>query len=256
MLIEVEPVRTKLTRKELTIGFIKGWKTFMGSYPQKEQIAVIFAQMAGETGLAQNLWNYNVGNYKAVDPGKNATRKFIALSNVWEIINGKKVILPKTHPGARFIAYDSLEEGVVDYLDHIKNKRFAPAWSFILKGDPEGFARKLKDLKYYTASVDDYVKSMKFFFNDFLKRTDFEQCLLEAAADEVKVLESSNLIDAYIPLDIPKEPEVISIPEVIIQEPKIEQKTPVEVVKKVNKYNIIDIIMVILTFITSFLKKK
>jgi len=267
MLIEVPAVRTKLSRKELTIGFIKGWKKFLNVYPQRNQIAVIFAQMAGETGLAQNLWNYNVGNYKAVDPGPGKTRKYVSLPGVWEIINGKKVILPKEHPGSRFIAYSSLEEGVVDYLDHIKNKRFKPAWQFIENGDPEGFAKKLKELNYYTAPVETYIKSMKFFFNDFIKRTDFDECLREVMSSDSEAieldLEPVNEIKTfpYVRTEMPTERELISNPTKSPEE-KVEIITQPDLVldneNKENKksLNIAILIQMILNFILKFLKKK
>lgn len=263
MLIEVPAVRTKLTRKELTIGFIKGWKRFFNTYPKREQIAVIFAQMAGETGLAQNLWNYNIGNYKAVDPGKNETRKYIALSGVWEIINGKKIILPKTHPGSRFIAYDSLEDGVIDYLKHMKT-RFSGAWQFIENGDPEGFAKKLKALHYYTAPVETYVKSMKFFFNDFIKRTDFDECLAEALGSEISVLSQREVIElddptpvTYIPLDIPMEPELITQPDIILDtEKEALKEPPKETSIEVKKPSLMDFIMNLMKLIIALFGKR
>jgi hypothetical protein len=91
MLQLVETVRTTCTTKELIKAFCQGWFNIYKSPPNKKQIAVIYAQNALETGGTTYMWNWNIGNVKAVDiSGENI--KYCMLKNVWEIYNGKKII--------------------------------------------------------------------------------------------------------------------------------------------------------------------
>lgn len=184
MLIRVETKQTKFSLQEMTYAFIKAWIALFEEFPTKQNIGVIFAQWSLESGQGKYCWNFNIGNIKAVDvPGKEI--KYIALNNVWEIINSKKVILDKENPGAWFRAFDSLEEGVIDHFKFLSGKRWKFAWSAVLAGDPVDFAVKLKQQRYYTAPVEDYIKGLSFYFNQFIKSDMFEKSIKQIQ-DEYK----------------------------------------------------------------------
>lgn len=176
MLIKVPTVRTTCTDAELCEALILAWQSIYNVLPQKKSIAVIISQHNVETGSGISCWNWNLGNEKAADvAGQNV--EYCALTGVWEIINGKKVILPPENPGSWFRSFKTLKEGVAFHIDFLKNHRYKNAWTAIEQGDPAGFAHLLKMAKYYTAPEADYVKLMLVFFNKFMKDQTFESVI-------------------------------------------------------------------------------
>lgn len=175
--ILVPTVKTSYNGTQMVAGFIKGWANQFNEIPKKESVGVVWSQNAIETGSTTSMWNNNIGNVKYA-PSKNQDDdnniKYMMLSNVWEIINGKKVIFQPPHPATWFRSFDTLEEGVGFHLDFLKNHRYKNSWSAIETGDPAQFAHLLKVAGYYTAPEADYIKGMNFHFNKFMKDTTFE----------------------------------------------------------------------------------
>lgn len=171
-------VKTTCTQQELIKGFIEGWEKLFGSLPQKKCIAVLYAQNSVETGgNTNNMYNWNIGNVKYI-PSKTSSDddiQYMMLKNVWEIINGKKVIYQPPHKATWFRSFPTLADGIAFHLDFLKNKRYKKAWSAIEAGDPANFAHLLKVANYYTAPEEDYVKSVTYFFNKFMKDNIFEK---------------------------------------------------------------------------------
>lgn len=185
----IEATRTPCTKLDFTRMAILAWIKLFTVAPKKESIAIIYAQWGLETGYGKSCWNWNIGNCKFV-PSKNISDDddlfFTKLSGVWEIINGKKIILDKENQGSWFKAFPSLLDGMMFHLDYLKNDRYKSSWKAIEEGNPILFAHLLKQAKYYTATESDYSKLMSSIFNSYMKMKDFEQAINE--------LESRNTI--------------------------------------------------------------
>lgn len=197
MLVRVETERTKFSKKDMTKALVNAWFKIFEKKPKKEQIGILFAQWSLETGQGQYCWNYNIGNYKAKDI-PNKTVKYIALNNVWEIINGKKVILDKEDPGSWFLAFDSLSDGVEEHLRKLSGQRWKLAWEAVVNGDPNDFAHKLKLQRYYTAPEEDYKKLMSMYFKQFMSSSWFDESFDELsfnASDNSEKTNDQNYIE-------------------------------------------------------------
>lgn len=206
MLKKVPTVKTFFTQKEFVMGLILAWFDIYQNYPKKEQIAVIYSQWALETGKGNYCWNYNLGNIKAVD-SPNQIIEYIALNGVWEIINGKKIIIPPENPGAWFRSFNTLTDGIVFHINFLKNKRYKKAWEAVELGQPAEFSRRLKAAWYYTAPEADYTKLLTSYFNQFMKDKLFES-----------IMEELNSSSKYMPSPPPTEEDILIYVE--LEKPK------------------------------------
>ncbi len=178
----VPTVRTKYTLTELIRGLVEGWYKKFGVIPKKESIGVLYAQNALETGGTVAMWNNNIGNVKFVankNPDLDTGKEYMMLANVWEMINGQKVIFQPPHPATWFRAFPTLGDGVAHHLDFLRNYRYKKSWVAVENGNPAEFAHLLKVAGYYTASEADYVKLMNVYFNKFMKDKTFEAVAAE-----------------------------------------------------------------------------
>lgn len=195
MLKKVPTVRTSFSKQEFVESLIRAWKTDYNVLPLKKQISIIYAQWSIETGQGTFCWNNNIGNSKAVDvPGQ--VIEYCALTGVWEIINGKKVILKPEDPGAWFRSFPTLDEGIRHHFDLLRNKRYKIAWAEVEAGNPAAFSKKLKQQGYYTASEADYTKAVTAYSNAFMSSTLFEQAIAKisqaAFTEPVQEIEEPN----------------------------------------------------------------
>lgn len=186
----VVPVRkTSYNSQEMIEGFIKGWFKQFGEIPKKECIGVIWSQNAIETGSTTSMWNNNIGNVKYV-PNKNPELDnditYMMLNNVWEIINGKKIIYQPPHPATWFRSFNTLEDGVAFHLDLLKNHRYKNSWKAVESGDPKLFAHLLKVSGYYTAPEPNYVQAIMYYFNKFMKDSTFDNVVV-SLKPEIKI---------------------------------------------------------------------
>jgi hypothetical protein len=176
MLKRVSTIRTQYTAQEMVNAFVEAWCSISGSVPKKEQIGVIFGQWALETGMSASMYNNNIGNVKAP---KNPSEEveYCVLHNVWEIIDGKKVILSPEDPGSWFRSFPTLLDGVKFHFNFLKNKRYKIAWQAVEAGDPADFSKKLRQQGYYTAPEDHYTKAIMSYFNKFKASNYFENAI-------------------------------------------------------------------------------
>ncbi len=156
--VKYEPTRTPLDARAVQAALTAAWAVKFGNAPPPNAVAVLLSQIHIETGL-KACWNWNLGNVKAAK-GQDYTE----LAGVWEVIDGKRVDLPKGAPGTQFRAFASLEDGVRAYLDVLYH-RFSKSWPAVLKGDPGRFAELLRAQGYYTAPLDHYRAGMLRFFD-------------------------------------------------------------------------------------------
>lgn len=202
MAILVPTTKTSYTIPQMIEAFIRAWFKEFSQIPKKESVGVVWSQTAIETGSTTAMWNNNIGNVKyhpSQDDKKDADVKYMMLHNVWEIINGKKIIFQPPHSATWFLSFETLEDGIKFHLNFLKNKRYKSSWSAIEAGNPQQFAHLLKVAKYYTAPEADYVKGMKFHFNKFMKDTTFET-VVNKIEEELKanVVENpNNILDAF-----------------------------------------------------------
>lgn len=127
-----------------------GWEPL-----DKAAAGVLWAQYMIETG-GRACWCWNLGNVKVTQGQVDAGASWFDLPGTWEIIKGKRVVLPDGDPGRRFRAYESLGDAMVQHLQFLRNKRYERAWPAVLAGDCMAFARLLKAAGYFTASAEDY----------------------------------------------------------------------------------------------------
>lgn len=180
--------RTKYTQQDMIKAFVVAWHKEFGEFPKKESIGVLYAQNALETGGTVSMWNNNVGNVKFVaksDPTLDEGKEYTMLSNVWEIIGGKKVIFNPPHTATWFRSFPTLADGIADHLVFLKTKRYKTAWSAVESGNPAAFAHLLKINLYYTAPEADYVKLMNFYFAKYMKDDTFEKTVKELTVTPV-----------------------------------------------------------------------
>ena len=176
----VPTVRTTYTLEQMIEGFIRAWYRQFKVIPKKESVGVIWAQSAIETGTTTAMWNNNIGNikfYASSNPDNDNGIEYMMLKNVWEIINGQKVIFQPPHKETWFRSFKTLEEGIAFHLNFLKNKRYKSCWSAVEAGSPAQFASLLKKLGYYSAPEADYVKAMSWHFDKFMKDPTFEKVL-------------------------------------------------------------------------------
>lgn len=173
----VPTVRTSYTLNQLIEGLVRGWYKQFGKIPTKESIGVLYAQNALETGGTVSMWNNNVGNVKFkanANPDIDNGIKYMMLNNVWEIVNGVKIIYQPPNPATWFRAFDTLGDGIAHHLGFLKNNRYKNAWTAVEAGNPTGFAHLLKLAGYYTAPEADYAKLMNAYFSKYMKSTTYE----------------------------------------------------------------------------------
>jgi hypothetical protein len=178
---EVEAKQTPLTAREYARALLKAWKNRLGDFPTKAQLGCLYGQFMVETS-GTHVYNNNLGNIKEIP---NDGLPYMALRGVWEIVGGKRVELPKTHPGSRFTAFETLEQGADWYLKKLRT-RFAASWPSIEKGDPDGFARALKRQNYYTADENAYATLLRAHWHAWMRSTAYD----EAIRDLLAVLEA------------------------------------------------------------------
>lgn len=177
----VPTIKTTFTQKEFVKALIGSWKNIYNVLPTKQQIGVIFAQWSIETGQGKFCWNNNIGNVKYI-PSKNPENdnvEYMMLKNTWEIIKGEKIIFQPPSPQTWFRSFITLQDGVTFHLNFLRSNKYAKVWTAVEAGDPDGFAKLLKEVKYYTAPEALYIRNMHIHFDKFIKDNLFDEVLEE-----------------------------------------------------------------------------
>jgi flagellum-specific peptidoglycan hydrolase FlgJ len=175
---ELQSVLTPISANEFGYAVLRAIRNL-----NQDQLALLIAHWAGETGWGKSMHCWNPGNAKGVSPEGNwcffGCDENIKLSTAQRLkadaTNGHLVTIRKNwtdkkgvewanvwfdapHPWSKFQAFHTLDEGVTAYLNMLKTK-FNKAWDVLMgSADPETYARALKEQGYYTAGVDAYVK--------------------------------------------------------------------------------------------------
>ena len=167
------------------------WVNIFNEQPKKESLIVLLAQGALETARYSKMISYNIGNIKST-PNDNRDYTFYKCNEILskdtankllqtQKADGGKVVITKNiddktcvvdfypnHKYARFLAFETLEEGSVCYLNFLY-KKYNPAWSAVLAGDPSNFVHLLKVNHYFTADESQYKKSVISLYSEFLR---------------------------------------------------------------------------------------
>jgi hypothetical protein len=136
------------------------------------------------------------------------------LSNVWEIINGKRITFQPPSPVTWFRSFGSLEKGVLYHFNFLKNNRYKDAWTAVESGDPALFAHLIKLKGYYTAPESDYVKAMKYYYNQYMATKDYENAVkgLSITDPVVVVVPPTPEPVVVLPVVVPVEPAPVELP--------------------------------------------
>jgi hypothetical protein len=179
---QVEALATVPTVPQMIEALVKVWLKLFNEVPKKESLVCLLSQWYVETG-GKHTYNWNIGNTKYT--GKT-NHNWHALNRVSEIINGKEVFFDKNSPYSRFLAFNTLEDGLSHHLTQLKNGVFRNVWKAIEVGDPAEFSRLLKANRYYTASEALYTKNMTYFFNKFIKDTTYESVVSKLPTNHIE----------------------------------------------------------------------
>lgn len=201
------------------------WVELLNTPPEKNSLLVLMAQSALETGRWKYAHNYNIGNAKRTE-GDGRDYTYFACNEILDsgvaaayeakstpdrpakIINRKQngtaeIWFYPEHPGCCFRAYQVMEEdgsidehaslvaGMTDYLG-LLYRRFSRAWPAVLAGDPDLFCTELKNQRYFTADLEQYKRSVKSLFYEYLRaELDFSAIPLVSEAQKKKLLNLS-----------------------------------------------------------------
>lgn len=158
-----EAVATRITPADFFAALRTAWIEQFGTEPARVSLLTIMAQSALETGRWSKCMAWNFGNAKA-PPGCGRKWTVYPCSEVDE--HGVEHVYKPPDPVCRFRAFDSLDEGMRDYLD-LLSVRFLPAWAAVQAGDPAAFVESLSAQHYFTASVVSYKAAIVSLFHEF-----------------------------------------------------------------------------------------
>ena len=161
-------VKTPLTEEEATYYLKTAWKNIFNIYPNKDSLALLWAQSLGETGRWKLLRNFNWGNIKR----KSNNQKYTSYE-AGEYLNRKYQLFYPYHPQTFFAAWDSPLEGAEAYIRFLSGRsRYAKAWVCLMAGDPVQYCAELKKAGYFTDKLEHYTKGVVSLTNEFKSKAD------------------------------------------------------------------------------------
>lgn len=160
----VPAVKTPITPTDVARALRVAWMRLFDAEPASQQLAVLMAQSALETGRWKSCWNFNLGNIKGGSKWTGDTCQF----RCNEVIGGVVQWFDPPHPQTAFRAYASLPDAAADYLWMLR-RRFSRCWEHVLRGDPVAFSQALKSQRYYTAPEPPYTRAVKSLFNEYMR---------------------------------------------------------------------------------------
>lgn len=145
----VAAVRTPITAEQARSLIAGALERMTGEPPSKEQVAILTAQWAHETGRGASMYNYNFAGIKGTSPE--------GLSVMQRTREGYGATERTITDGFR--AYRTAEEGADDYVALLQ-RRFPAALEASKAGDPAGCVRALKQAGYFTGDEVAYTRSV------------------------------------------------------------------------------------------------
>lgn len=216
----LEDVKTPVGTEPLFVALWRAWVNMLEEMPTRDGVLLLVAHWALETGWGKSMHCYNLGNIKSRE-GDGRDFCFFACGEEVSLAQAEKwvkeapglveikrryadgngsarasVWVKPDHPACRFRAYETLDEGAVDYLLLLR-RRFSKAWPFVLAGDPVGFVHAIKQQGYFTASEATYAASVRTIFSGLRAKlhvdTESLPVLSEAEARRTLSLVATNL---------------------------------------------------------------
>jgi len=191
---ELQDIRTPIKPIDLLYALGFAWVNLFNEQPKKESLVLLLAHNSLETGVgAPSCHNFNLTNIKSIDgDGRNyvfykcnelvkldMARQFV--TNAFKdggaaYISGVRsdgfawVNFEPKSKYCRFRAFDTLEEGVIDYLMFIKNRyiKDPSVWQALIDGNPYKFCERLRANGFFTADLSVYAGSVTRLYNQFL----------------------------------------------------------------------------------------
>jgi hypothetical protein len=167
---KVQRVKTPVSETQMASAIMQAWEEMFGHTPTKEQVNLVLAQNALETGNRNSMWNFNVGNI--------TTNGQCSFDYIDDLV-----------PHLKFRAYRNLEDGTKDYLKLLSGKNYSQAWQHIIHPDPVQFSKALGRAGYY-GDYDKYepayTKAMSGLYNRLSKSHSYEEA--RAQKDTTKPL--------------------------------------------------------------------
>lgn len=179
----VSRIKTEVSEPQMAQAIIEAWRDLFGKPPTKEQVSIILAQNALETGHRKSMYNYNIGNLTT--NGKNQYDFYDDLTTDEQVEPGKWV-----KKNLKYRAYPNLKDGVKDYLNLLRGKGYTSAWKNIVNPNPIAFSKSLKDSGYYTANEKPYTLALTKLFDHFSGTNNYEQAL----SGKVKPIGNTNVV--------------------------------------------------------------
>lgn len=151
---QVTPKPTPISAGEAHGALHSAWRRFFDAPPTQNQLALLLAQSALETGNWERMIHFNFGQLMANTEGKG-------VNVFWD---GDYYEDPKGDGNKR--VYHSAEEGAADYVRLLSHRE---AWrAGLLSGKPDVYAKALKSPPaYYQAPLSGYTVTLTALFRRF-----------------------------------------------------------------------------------------
>lgn len=158
---EVARVQTPLDEACLSDVLKVGHHRAFGEDPTPLRLSVAWAQCALEHARGSAIWNGNIGNITAAP----------SWTGDYYVLHVEEQVSPGVwRPfDSHFRAWSCPEEGAEDYWKLLSSK-FASVLPFFDKGDAAGAATQLHNLRYFTADVAPYARSMRLLAEDWFRK--------------------------------------------------------------------------------------
>lgn len=154
---EVALQRTPLSGSQASDAIREAYAQKFGENPSEENLAILTAQWAHESGRGAKMFNFNFGGIKGTSP------EGMTVSAKTHEGFGKNQIQIRDH----FRGYSSATEGARDYINLLE-RRFPEALEGAKDGDVSAFVDGLAKRHYFTANPADYEKAVKRLANEAL----------------------------------------------------------------------------------------
>ena len=177
--IERSAKATPVTPEQVFISLAVAWQSLTGTAPERKVILAIHAQSALETGHWRYIQNFNLGGAKkhgTCDWTYFTTTERFPAPKADDYLRaskpGAEVTLVKEADGMKtlkfsgkqnmncFASWETLDDAAKAQLE-LLFKRYPKALEAAKRGDIAGYVRELKRAGYFTASEEDYRKTVE-----------------------------------------------------------------------------------------------
>jgi len=171
----VDDALTPIGTNGLIRAMALGYPKVMGAPPSAHCLARLIGQTSLETGNGLKMHKNNPGNKKKPKEWDGLFTRFKCdeifdaptahraqqlgpcVVSDWKGGPLKRVVLVPPHPWTEFVAFETPEEGMADYLTLLAcSDRYAQAWSHCYAGETALFVEALGRAGYFTGPLDAY----------------------------------------------------------------------------------------------------